>query len=450
MVIAQERYAIVGGGVLGMSLAARAAGTGASVTIFERAASLGGLAAPWQLGSITWDRHYHVILGQDRELLELLRSLESESSLCWRPARTGFFVDDSLESLSSISDFCKFPALSMVDKARLAATILYASHTRDWRTLEAQSAEDWLRKWCGSRTFEKLWRPLLRAKLGERYPQASAAFIWAIIARMYGARAAENRQEQFGYVRGGYATILAAFERHLSRRGVAIRTATAVQSVLSDGHGGFRLALAGGVSGSFDRVILTLPAPICSKLAPMLTAAERANLESTTYQGVICASMLLDRPLSPYYITNIADESVGISAIIDMSALVESQDLRGHGLVYLPKYVASGDPLFRSSDEEIRTTFVAAARRVYPELADRNILGFGISRVPFVFPMPTLEYSKHMQPVETTIPGLYVANSAQIVNGTLNVNETLLAAKRAMESIAAAPAPPRLLDAAVC
>jgi hypothetical protein len=45
--------------------------------------------------------------------------------------------------------------------------------------------------------------------------------------------------------------------------------------------------------------------------------------------------------------------------------------------------------------------------------------------VPYVFPVPTLGYSERLPPLQTTIPGLFMANSAHIVNGTLNVNETV-------------------------
>jgi hypothetical protein len=42
-----------------------------------------------------------------------------------------------------------------------------------------------------------------------------------------------------------------------------------------------------------------------------------------------------------------------------------------------------------------------------------------------VFPVPTLGYSMRLAPVRTSIPELFVASSAHIVNGTLNVNESV-------------------------
>src|SRR5262249_48368757 len=70
---AAQSWAVVGGGFLGMTLALRLAQQGQSVTLFEAAPFLGGVAAPWRLGDLVWDRHYHVILSSDAHLRALLR-----------------------------------------------------------------------------------------------------------------------------------------------------------------------------------------------------------------------------------------------------------------------------------------------------------------------------------------------------------------------------------------
>ena len=59
---------IVGGGLMGLTLAHRLVHRGHEVTIIEAAPEIGGLADAWQLGDIVWDRHYHVILLSDLHL----------------------------------------------------------------------------------------------------------------------------------------------------------------------------------------------------------------------------------------------------------------------------------------------------------------------------------------------------------------------------------------------
>src|SRR5262245_4251606 len=114
-----ERWGIVGGGILGMTLAHRLAQQGKQVTLFEGAGQLGGLASAWQLGDIVWDRHYHVILLSDSYTRKLLAELGLEQDCEWVETKTGFFTDGQLYSMSNTLEFLRFPPLGMLDKLRL-------------------------------------------------------------------------------------------------------------------------------------------------------------------------------------------------------------------------------------------------------------------------------------------------------------------------------------------
>jgi protoporphyrinogen oxidase len=443
-----SRFGIVGGGMLGMTLAWNLSKAGHDVTIFEGAERCGGLAAPWQLGDVVWDRHYHVTLGSDTALRALLRELDLESEINWVKVGTGFFVDGAMYPFSSLFDYLRFPPLSPVQKLRLGATILKASRIRDWKPLEELTAVEWLARECGRATVERIWLPLLRAKLGPYATRASAAFIWAIIARMYAARANGAKSESFGYVRGGYDCVLRRFEQRLSERGVEIRTRHAIERVGSDGDGGVAVVTASGVH-RFDRAVVTMAAPLAGRLCPELTEHERALCASVEYQGIVCASILSDAGLTPYYITNIADASVPFTAVIEMTALVDKREFGGRSLVYLPKYVASDDPALFRSDEEIASTFIPALQRMHPGFESRAIRAFRVSRVRYVFPIPTVGYSRRLPPVRTSVPGLFMASSAHVVNGTLNVNETVKLANGLVPSLLAeGPAVPQRLATA--
>lgn len=421
----RQTWAIIGGGFLGMTLALRLARAGRAVTLFESAPALGGLAGAWQLGDVVWDRHYHVTLQSDRNLLGLLGELGLESELEWTQTRTGFYVDGKLYSMSNVAEFLRFPPIGLIDKLRLGATILHASRISDWKPLESISAIDWLTAWSGKRCVAKLWRPLLRAKLGDDYTKASAAFIWAIIARMYAARRTGMKTERFGYVSGGYARVLERFADVLAAAGVDVRTGVRVSAVARGERGGVTIRFAQGVTTSFDNAVVTQASPIAAKLVEGLEPPETAAMSQVAYQGIVCASLLLRKPLAGYYVTNITDGRVPFTAVIEMSALVDRRHFNGNALVYLPKYVAPDDPLFEVSDDHLFERYMAALHRMYPAFDERDVLCFKVSRVRYVLPISTLGYSDRLPPMATSIPGLWTIGSAHIVNGTLNINETL-------------------------
>jgi protoporphyrinogen oxidase len=433
-----ETWAVVGGGMLGMTLAHRLAQAGKQVTLYESAPQFGGLASAWQLGDITWDRHYHVTLLSDTHLRSLLNELELENEMQWVETKTGFYTDGKLYSMSNSLEFLRFPPLNLIDKFRLGATIFYASRIQDWKALERIPVADWLRKLSGKRTFEKIWLPLLRAKLGDNYQQTSAAFIWTTIARMYAARRTGLKKEMFGYVRGGYARVLERFAENLAAENVTLKLNSTVTQASTTIRNTVQLEFSDGHKAEHDHVVFTIPSNVAARVCLQLSDAEKQKLNGIQYQGIVCASILLKRPLNKFYVTNITETWVPFTAVIEMTALVDAAELGGRSLVYLPKYFAAGDPILSQSDEEIETKFVAALLRMYPHLKREDVLAFKISRVRNVFPLPTIQYSENVPAMETTMPGVFIVNSSHILNGTLNVNEGIKLAEQALPKLLAA------------
>ena len=74
------------------------------------------------------------------------------------------------------------------------------------------------------------------------------------------------------------------------------------------------------------------------------------------------------------------------------------------------------------------------------QLGADDVLAWKVSKVANVFPLPTVGYSATVSPPATSVPGLYLVNSSQIVNGTLNVEETLAVAELGLTAIADAEA----------
>ena len=94
------RVGIVGGGMLGMTLALRLRDLGCDVTLIEAAPTAGGLVQSQTIGGYTWDRFYHVTLLSDQHLHALLDELGLAPLLRWGTTRTGFYTDGRLRSLS--------------------------------------------------------------------------------------------------------------------------------------------------------------------------------------------------------------------------------------------------------------------------------------------------------------------------------------------------------------
>lgn len=431
----KRKWGIIGGGMMGMTLAHRLAQQGQSVTLFEGADQLGGLTATWQLGDVIWDKYYHVTLMSDTYFRNILKEIGLDDKINWVETKTGFYTDGKLYSMSNSFEFLKFPPLSLIDKFRLGLTIFYASKVKDWKSLEGLHVADWLTKWSGKNTFNKIWLPLLRAKLGENYRHTSAAFIWATIQRMYAARRTGLKKEMFGYLPGGYATLLDTFAQTLDNEGVNIQTSHRASRVRKLESGLVEVEFQSGKTETFDEVILTLPAKVAASICEGFTKEEHDKLTGIQYLGVVCASLLLKKKISKFYVTNVTDDNTPFTGIIEMTAMVDPAFFGGNTLIYLPKYVKADHPDFLLTDEQLKDRFWGKLLAMYPQLSEDDLLEFKVSRARNVFALSTLNYSEKLPPISMSVPGIHVLNSAHIANGTLNVNETIQLAEKELPKI---------------
>jgi protoporphyrinogen oxidase len=430
-------WTVVGGGMIGMYVAWQLAKKGARVRLIDAAPALGGLTSAWKIGDVVWDKYYHVTLLSDNYLRSLLQELDLDKEIEWVQTRTGFYSDGRLHSLSNSLEFLRFPILSLYQKLRLGATIFLASKRKDWKALENITVEAWLRKWSGDSTFEKIWLPLLKCKLGDAYQRTNAAFIWAYIQRMYAARRSGLKQEMFGIVRGGYQRVLSEFASRLEKSGIEIVTGCKVTKIeRNEKH--FEIAYETDQNRSSmksQRVILTVPSPIVGATVIDLTKRERELVEGTEYLGVVCTSLLLDQSLGGFYVTNITDPGIPLTGIIEMGTLLPPSRFGGNYLVYLPRYLLSNDEGFDEPDTIVHERCLNTLQRMYPSFRPESVRAIQTARARYVMALPTIGYSENLPPVICNTEGLFLLNSARIVDGTLNVNEVLRLVDRELPEI---------------
>jgi protoporphyrinogen oxidase len=291
---------------------------------------------------------------------------------------------------------------------------------------------DWLIKMFGRGNYEKMWGPLLKCKLGACREEASAAFIWATIFRLNSTRKKGSRKECLGYVRGGYRTVFGRLLEQIEKMGGVVRTNMAVEKIESNPDGSLGVKTT-ATTYRFDRVIATAPSHVLEKLIPELSYDYKQRLNEVKYLGMVCVVLLLKRKLTPYYTTNLTEQSVPFTGVIEMTSLISLDETAGRHLVYLPKYTAPGDPLFDASDEDVWNLFRRSFIQMFPNLEESDIERRFVFRERLVQPLPVLHYSDRVPPMETNVPGLLVANTTQIVNSTLNNNEMVKISRTAVD-----------------
>lgn len=414
------RVGIVGGGIMGVSIGYFLSQQGAAVEIYEASSTLGGLANTVTLeDGVLVDRFYHVILSSDSHLRQLCEELNIAGRLRFRETRMGFYHQGKIFSMNNMLEFLRFPPLGWTDRFRLGLTVLYAQFVRDWQHLEGTGVEEWLVRLSGRRTFESIWRPMLRAKFDGGFENTPATYIWARLVRMKSTRKGISQKEEAGHLIGGYMTLIEAMAGQIEVRGGKILLRCPVEEVVVENGRAIGLRVGRDVH-LYDAIVVALQIPLFRRLIPDADPAYRDFLGKTDYLGVICPLLVLDRPLTGFWTLNITDDRIPFTGIIETTTYIDPEFVGGHHLVYLPKYTLPGSPWQEKSDEEIREVWLRHLETMFPHFDRRWVRYFLVHRERYVEPLHGLNSTHLIPQVKTPVENLYLATTAQIYPALTN------------------------------
>jgi protoporphyrinogen oxidase len=426
---------IVGGGLMGVCLAYHLSQMGVKTEVFEATSQVGGLAGSITLQDGTQvDRHYHAILSSDQHLRSLCADLGISDQLRFRETRMGFFHNDRIHSMNSIVEFLRFPPLGWIDRFRLGVTVLYAQLVRDWYQLEGVNVEEWLVRLSGRRTYENIWRPLLKAKFDGNFAEAPATYIWARLVRMKSTRSGANQKEEAGHLIGGYTTLLEALVREIEAAGGHVHLNSPVDEIqIEDGRA--KALRVEGRMRPFDAIVVTLQLPLFRRLVPGANRDYLDYLGRTQYLGIVAPLLVLDRALTGYWTLNITDDRIPFTGIIETTTYIDPQYVGGHHLAYLPKYTAPGSHWQQMTDDEIREVWLQHLEAMFPGFDRSWIQYFLVHRERYVEPLHGLNQTDLIPAIQTPIEDLYLATTAQIYPALTNGESVSRHALAATETI---------------
>jgi protoporphyrinogen oxidase len=421
---------IIGGGLLGLTAAYRLAKAGVSVSVYERDAQLGGLAGSTDLGGYRVDRYYHVVLPTDRRVRDLAADVGlGDDHFRFRTTRVGFYQAGQVTSMSSVRQLLTFPGLRPVDRVRLGAFVARCQLKGEYADLEQIQLEAWLRRMCGNRLWNDLWRPLLDSKFDGNFDDLPATYLWARTRRMAGTRDKAAR-EVMGTIDGGYQVLVDRLAERIRALGGEVHTSTPVSFVpCADGRA-LGVVLDRGLR-QHDFVVTTQLRPALGLLlAPALQDALGAD--PCRYLGVVCLVARVRRSVSPYYALNITDRRVPLTTVVETTHVVDPERVGG-SLLYVPRYVDPDSGELERSSADIRREYLGLVRQMFPTFDPADVIAAQVARARVAEPVHVLGGSRAADLFPA--PGLAVASSAHVYPELVNGQAIVGVADRVVEGI---------------
>ena len=411
------KIAIIGAGPAGLAAAYDLTRAGHAVTILEGAPGVGGLAAGFKAAHWEWtlEKFYHHWFASDKAILGLIKELGWSAQVLFPRPYTVVWFNGEFQPLDSPLMLLRFffRNLSLPDMIRFGLVMVYLRLTPWWQPLERVTADEWMRKWCGERVYQALWKPLLMGKFGEEnYRSVNMSWMWARL---------HARTTRLGTFAGGFQAFMDQLAEVVQKQGAEIRLNSAVKSLRSTVHSPtsdrrqWTVDCGLGTSDTFDAVISTSSPALMAHITPDLPGGYSEKLRALKSMGAVVMVLALKQQLTKFYWHNLPKEAgFPFLALVEHTNYMDARHYGGDHIVYCGDYLDPSHEYFKLSKEELLEQFLPALKRFNPDFDSSWVKETWLWKTNYAQPVPPLNHSRNIPAIRTPLPGLYFASMSQV------------------------------------
>jgi protoporphyrinogen oxidase len=131
--------------------------------------------------------------------------------------------------------------------------------------------------------------------------------------------------------------------------------------------------------------------------------------------GAVVLIVALDRQLTQYYWHNLPKEAgFPFLALVEHTNFIPAEHYGGDHLIYCGDYLDPGHEYFTMSKEALLERFLPSFKLVNPAFDRSWVRDTWLWKTAYAQPVPPVNHSRNIPPIQTPVPGLYFASMSQV------------------------------------
>jgi protoporphyrinogen oxidase len=403
------KIGIIGAGFTGLSAGYDLQKKGHAVEIFEKDATPGGLAIGHKHSEWEWtlEHHYHHWFTNDDAVIGLAKEI-NHPVVVKRP-KTSVFINKKIFQLDSPLKLLTFPKLSLIQRIRMASVFaLLFKINPFWKLLENIRITTTLPKLIGKKSYQLIWEPQIKNKLGKYADQISLVWFWARI---------KKRTTSLAYPEKGFLPFAQTLTRKFKAMDGVIHFNTETIEITQKQKDVYiRIRKNGKISTKkFDKVIVTLPTQIFTKITPDLPHEYLQNLAKL--EGLAATNMVI-RLKKQFlkdntYWLSICKNNSEVMVIVEHTNFMHPKHYNNEHIIYIGNYMPITDKRYQESKEMLLKKYHSILFSINPKYKE-HIIDYDLFRAPFAQPIVPANYSKKIPSSQTPLSNVLLANMQQV------------------------------------
>jgi protoporphyrinogen oxidase len=414
------RIAIIGAGPTGLTAALKLSLKNHQVVVFEKEKFAGGLMAGFKKKGWDWslEYFYHHIFPSDKEAIKLIHQLGLKEHLYFQKPKTSIFKKGRIDRFDSAISLVKFPHLPFIDKIRAGIMTLSFKINNNWLEMEKFEATEGIKKIYGLKTYQVLWRPLLKSKFGSNYKNISLAWFWSRL---------KKRSNQLGYLKGGFQILIDKMVEEIKKNKGQILFNHEIKNFEEIKK-----------LGQFDRVIFTTPSSIFLKImGNKLPQEYQQKIKKMKMIGTVDLILSLKESFltDGTYWLNVNEEKFPFVAVVEQTNFIEEKYYNNQKILYVGGYYAQNHRYFKMSKEAILKEWFPYLQKINKKFKESLITDIKLSANAFAQPIVPTDYSKDILAHQTPVKNVYLTNMQQIYPWDRGLNYAIEEGQKIVDEI---------------